>query len=768
MRGTQPRCSQGGRVRVKKGVIGAIALCAGAAVMGLSGIVGVRAASNPPVGTVWEMNKQQDAGNVGELNVKLSVKLDALTDTNITFRYTFFGEIGFITSQPCTNPTAIPLPFNRVAFTISWSGSSSPGQPTPLVNESLLSAKPDYLAPSFVNCWGPLGNPPSFYPNAVSYVRYQGLRFSMTATVPRSPYFAEGVGHSVTFSATSNANPDGVNFVGGSIPVPSISAASTSATTTTTTPKKSTTTSEPTVGETTTTVADGQVPTTDPTTDTTEPVRNATFDPVIEDETMSVDGTAVDMAMETPQQEQTRKEHTADSLAVTVAVLASSLATVVPAVGAVGAVGAAGGVAGALSSRGFGGSDLLPQRSRAELTSGRRRVLPRMKPKSLPERKDIELKNPFDSPQSFSEESGEVTTSTTDSVGPLFVRLVTTLQAASRIPALRPGLRRIAEVSVVSPAAAVSIPFVAAGGAAVLGLMFTHNRIGFDVASVGLFLLSFLAPLLSVLVAFGWFVGRVVGSPVASYVAVCESLALVPGLLLIPMMARSIIGPPERSRTWEWYASVVLTPFVAAYAFKSWLFSLNAQVKTLATLAPDSMGRARTHATLAVSPDTSLAIGAVFALLATAVAILAIAYSEGSGTPYFILEKWIRRDDPAHQERIRCIECTTLEAPTPRKWLQPTAYVIVAAGAGLVLSPILGWKAFVLIGVFLAGVGLSPRIGRRVSLEVHPIVKKVPMVCLGIALGAISVSPERALLAFGIITLVVLATLPVRTRQLWS
>lgn len=380
---------------------------------------------------------------------------------------------------------------------------------------------------------------------------------------------------------------------------------------------------------------------------------------------------------------------------------------------------------------------------------------------------EIELRNPFDAPQSFSDDGGKASTQSVDGAGRFFARLVTSLQTASRVPALRPGLRRLAEVSVVSPALAVAVPLTAFVGSAVSAMMFRNDRIGIVAAIVGLFLSSILAPVLSVVVACGWFVGRVVLSPAESFVAACEALALVPGLLLIPMMARSIIGPPERSRTWEWYASVVLTPCVAAYAFKGWLFSLNAQVKTLATLAPDSIGRARAGVNLSMSSNTALTVGVVLAVLTSAVAILAVAYSGTSGTPYFMLERWVRRDDPAQRDRMVCIECATLEAPTPRKWFQPIAYVVVATAAALALSPILGWKAFVLIGAFLLGVALTRKFAARGLVEVHPIVKKVPMVGLGIALGSIAVSPDRALLAFGIITLIVLATLPVRTRQLW-
>lgn len=690
-----------------------------------------------------------------------SVKLDALTDTQITYRYTFLGEIGFITSQPCNNPAPIALPFDRVSLSIDYSASNVPGKPTSPPEEFLLANKLDYQAPTFVNCWN-LANPPAFYPGAISYVRYQGLRFSSRVEVPRSSYFAQELGHAVTFSASTNANPDGVTFVGVSIPVPSISANPSLMPTTTTTPKRSSTTTVVPGEETTTTLIDGETTTTTEATDNTAPDRNASPDGI--DATASVDGVALDLVQETPKQEQTRKEHTADSIAITVAVLASSLAAVAP---TVGAAGAAGGIVGVMTARGFGGGDLLPQTPRPESYSVRRRVLPRMKPRSLPAKEEITLKNPFDAPQNFSQEGERTSGSRSDQGSTFHKRFVASIQTTSKVPALRPGLRRFAEVSIVSPALAAAIPMTALCGSAALAMAFDNGTVGFVTVSTVLFLLSFLAPILSVLVACGWFVGRVVLSPTEAYVAACESLALLPGLLLIPAMARSIIGPPERSRTWEWYASLVLTPVVTAYAFRGWLTSLNAQVKTLVTLAPDVVGRARSGVNMSITADSALAVAVLFAVLTVGVAVLAVVYSEDSGTPMFMLEKWIRHDDPAHQERIACIECSTLEAPVPHRWFKSIAYALVATTSALVLSPILQWKAYVLIGVFLLGVSLSRKFADRGSIEVHPIVKKIPMVFLGLALGSFAVSPGRAFLAFGLITVTVLATLRVRTRQLW-
>lgn len=753
-----------------------VGLCLGGALAGSSFGHSPAVAAVPPVGTVWSMVRQMNAGTNGELNVTLSTKLDALTDTQITFRYTFFGEIGFITDQACNNPTAIPLPFNRVAFTISWSPSSNPGQPSPLVGESLLTSKLDYQAPTFVNCWN-MANPPAFYSNAVSYVRYQGLKFSMTATVPRSPYFSEGVGHSVTFSATSNANPDGVNFVGGTLPVPSIDAAAG----TTTTVKKSTTTTLA-AGEATTTTVDDASTTTVVVTDTTEPVRNAVFPQDNGESSGPGVDVSYDLATETPQQQEQRKENTAESVAITAAVLVSSLAAAAPAVGAVGAAGLAGGVVGAVTTRAFSGGDLLPQVPRSGSQVVTRRGLPgrrqpespeTVKPASEPRRRQTpseptELTNPFDAPQNFAKEDDDGSAEPAVVVDALFVRIIAMLRVVSRFPFLRPGLRRLAEVSIVAPAAAAAVPLTVITGSALLAVAAHRDVIGSVAVLVGLFVLSLLAPVLAVLAVAGWFLGRVVMSPANFFVAGAESIALLPGLLIIPMMVRGIIGPRGRSRPWERWSAAALAPFVATYALKGWVANLSDSVGTLVTLTPDSLGWSTVRLIGVPTSGESWALGGVFAVLVMLVATAAVRYSEDSGHPVFMFSRWIRHDDLQQDSRREYINRTVLRSATPRTWLRPAAYTVATFTIATVLAPIVGWKALVLIAVFLLGVTGLRRAPAKFSTEVHPIVKKVPMLALGIGLGSIAVSPNRAFLAFAVIAVVALATIPVRTRQLWQ
>jgi hypothetical protein len=144
------------------------------------------AASNPPVGTVWEKVVQTNPGEPGELNVKWSVKLESANTQTVSLRYTFQGEVGFITDQVCNNPSSIPLPWDRLAVTATLSGGG-PSAPSTFTDESLATAKLDFQAPTFVNCWA-MVNPPPAYPSAVSYVRYSGYRFSaIHSGIPTSP-----------------------------------------------------------------------------------------------------------------------------------------------------------------------------------------------------------------------------------------------------------------------------------------------------------------------------------------------------------------------------------------------------------------------------------------------------------------------------------------------------------------------------------------------------------------------------------------------------
>ena len=78
-------------------------------------------------------------------------------------------------------------------------------------------------------------------------------------------------------------------------------------------------------------------------------------------------------------------------------------------------------------------------------------------------------------------------------------------------------------------------------------------------------------------------------------------------------------------------------------------------------------------------------------------------------------------------------------------------------------------KSIILVVVFLIGVALAKKSQRTLfKNEVHPIVKTIPMVGIGLVLGTISVSPNRVFFSFAIVAVLALLSSVVRTRSLWG
>jgi len=738
----------------------------------------VLSATDPPVGTVWSITKTENAGTNGELNVMWSVKLDALSATQVTYRYTFTGEIGFITSQPCNNPNPVPLPFDRLAFKVFFSAGTTSGMPAPVDDESLLSSKPDYQAPSFVNCWN-LANPPPPYPNAISYVRYQGLKFSTLATRPRTTYFSEGVGHSVTFTYTTNANPDGVAIIGGTIPVPSLS--STSASTTATSPKNSTTTSVPSSDS--TTVSDSNVETTIPADtsdviDTTLPVRNAEIPSL--GEIVAKGEVAYAMDSETPTQEESRKENTAKSVVVTATVLISALSAIIPTMGSVGAAGIAGGLLGASGARLLSGPQLLPHmRPKISVDSSTsnsgvptNRALDEDSPIENPSvaNNQDSLGNPFSPPQKAKHVAGVDAGIDIATVGRLFTTLIICLQHVSRFRLFRPGLRRLAELVLVAPVVAVAIPIFVFIGSGILSIARYNGIIGPLITVVCLVLISIVAPLMSLLALLGWFVGRFILSPGTPVMAIAETIALIPGLLLIPMAMRTLIGPRHDTSKWEYGLSRVVAPIIALLAFRSWMLHLSdvtgSSLKILSKAGLPTEG----SRILGVGPHADVWISAIVLSGATSViANLALRYSDYEGRPILMLRKWVNMRDPLQNLRLEYVENLRVELQEPALWSRLLRIAIATAMIIAVLYEVLGWHSLSVTIVFFGGLRLVSKMSvPQTQREFHPIVRSAPMFLFGLGLGVVTLSSSQMAWGMTAISLVVICSTLVRTITLWD
>jgi hypothetical protein len=761
-------------MRAKRAIIGLFALVLGALCALIPFTQGTSAASNPPVGTVWEKVVQINEGEPGELNVKWSVKLESANTQTVSLRYTFQGEVGFITDQVCNNPSSIPLPWDRLAVTATLSGGG-PSAPSTFTDESLATAKLDFQAPTFVNCWA-MVNPPPAYPSAVSYVRYSGYRFSAIHSGIPTEFFSKS--STAGLSVTNNSSPAASNFVGTSISIPVVGV---DAETTTTKPKTTTAqtgagtnTDGGTLGVSSTTAPSEVVVTTIPT-ETVPPDLGAGPDESGNAASDEIVGVPYDLETETPEQEEKRKEDTASSLAVTAAVLISSLAAAAPALGAVSAAGAIGGVIGVTTARSFSGGQLLPQvPSPSEATVEKSKPSNPRKLQDPPDQTsptDVVLGDySFSTPNTVSPAKGAIGGVSLAHVGRLFAFVVSGLQNLSRLHMFRPGLRRWAEVALVNPALAAMLPLAIFCCSAVLALMRTGDLISSTATMFAVFILSMLAPVFSIFVVLGWCIGRMLFSSGTLAMSVSEGIALLPGLLFIPMMLRNLIGPRTRSHSWERVLALLLAPCVAALAYRDWILHFSGIADSLGKKLSSTFSLEVGDRVLGQTSElASLFLGLFMAISVMLIAVAAVRFADDHGRPELMFRRFVQKENPTQILRRAYVDLATVELGEPALWGRWMRYGLAGVLSTYALSEVLGFKSIVLVLVFLTGVALAKK-SQRVLFqnEVHPIVKTIPMVGVGLILGAISVSPNRVFLSFAIVALLAVASSVIRTRSLWD
>jgi hypothetical protein len=760
-------------MRAKRAIIGLFALVLGALCALIPFTQETSAASNPPVGTVWEKTVQINPGEPGELNGRWSVKLESANTQTVSLRYTFEGEFGFITDQVCNNPSSIPLPWNRLGLRATLSGGGTNAPPS-FLDESLATAKLDYQAPTFVNCWA-MVNPPPAYPSAVSYVRYSGYRFSAIQSGIQTEFFTEL--SSVALRATNDSSPAASSFVLASISIPVIGV---DAETTTTKPK--TTTSQAgegknsdggTVGVSSTTAPSEVVGTTIPT-ETVPPDIGTEPDDSVTAVGTEVVGTPYDLETETPVQEQKRKEDAASSLAVTAAVLISSLAAAAPALGAVSAAGAIGGVIGVTTARSFSGGQILPQvPSPSEATVEKSKSSNPRKLKDPPNQTsptDVVLENSFTTPNTVSSAKGATRGVSLGHVGRLFAFVISGLQNLSRLHMFRPGLRRWAEVALVNPALAAMLPLAIFSCSALLAALPTDDLIWSTLTILCLFGLSILAPVFSLFTVIGWCIGRMLFSSGTLAMSVSEAIALLPGLLFLPMMLRNLIGPRTRSNSWERVLALLLAPCVAALAYRNWILHYSGVADSLSKKISSTFSLEVGDRVLGeTSVLVSLGLGLFMAISVMLLAMAAVRFADDHGHPELMFQRFVQEENPTQVLRRAYVDLATVELGEPALWARWMRYGIAGLLSTYALSEVLGMKSIVLVLVFLSGVAFANKSKRLLfQNEVHPIVKTIPMVGVGLVLGAISVSPNRVFFSFAILAVLAVISSVVRTRSLWD
>jgi hypothetical protein len=493
--------------------------------------------------------------------------------------------------------------------------------------------------------------------------------------------------------------------------------------TTTTKPSANSTTSSP--GDsvaTTSTVVDGESTTT-VFPDTTDVTRNAILDGVTIGEPGNL-ATDIDynLAQETPVQEEQRKQDTASSLVVTATVLVSSLASFLPSlgsVGAVGAIGAASGVLGVATSRTLSGGQLLPQvparlQDSYPDVSGRNSRSSSIDSRKDPE-SDVDFSNPFDVPTQSTAKDGGSPGVERASVGRLFTGVVTVIQHVSRVRFLRPGLRRWAELALVNPAAAALVPFIVTSGAVVLGILRAKSLVAPVAAIFILFLLSVTAPFFAILVSAGWWLGRVMEDHHSLAIGLSESLALLPGLLFIPMMLRGLIGPRGQTKDWERTLAFVCSPLVAVFAYRSWSLRISDVAGSVSVRIFDPLGMPLGRPLFGMDGTTAgVYLSIAMSLVVCAIAFAAVRFADDRGHPILMFRSWVKMSDPRQRLRRDYVDVATVELGTPTFRWRLFRFIFAGSLATYLLSEILGWQSIVLVVFFLLGVVFFRRSSRNV------------------------------------------------------
>jgi hypothetical protein len=486
-------------------------------------------------------------------------------------------------------------------------------------------------------------------------------------------------------------------------------------------------------------------------------------------------GVPYDLETETPVQEEKRKEDTASSLAVTAAVLISSLAAAAPALGAVSAAGAIGGVIGVTTARSFSGGQLLPQVPNPSET-----VVEKSKPSSLKKPRDLpDQTSPtdvvlgdysFSNPNTVSPAKGAIGGVSLAHVGRLFAFVISGLQNLSRVHVFRPGLRRWAEVALVNPALAAMLPLAIFCCSAVLALMRTGDLISSTATMFVLFILSILAPVFSIFVVLGWCIGRMLFSSGTVAMSVSEGIALLPGLLFIPMMLRNLIGPRTRSHSWERVLALLLAPCVAALAYRNWILHFSGVSDSLSKKLSSTFSLEVGDRVLGQTSEVaSLLLGLFMAISVMLIAVAAVRFADDHGRPELMFRRFVQEENPMQILRRAYVSVATVELGEPSPWSRWMRYGLAALLSTYALSDKLGLGSVILVLVFLGGIALAKKFERKLLRnEVHPIVKTVPMVGFGLLLGAISVSQNRVFISFTVVAVLGIASSAIRTRTLWD
>jgi hypothetical protein len=314
------------------------------------------------------------------------------------------------------------------------------------------------------------------------------------------------------------------------------------------------------------------------------------------------------------------------------------------------------------------------------------------------------------------------------------------------------------------------IPFAIVFCSGLLAVLRSVEIISSTVTMVCLFTLSILAPIFSMFTVVGWCVGRTLFSSGSLVVSISEGIALLPGVLLLPMMLRNLVGPRMRSRPWEYFLALELAPFVAALAYRNWLLHFSDVTGSLSRKIVSTFGGTYGSRVLGeTSESNALIVGALMAMMVMLIAVMAVRFTDMHGQPVLMFRRFVKVENPTQVLRRAYVDSATIELGEPTRWGTWMRYGLAGLLSTYALSEVLGLRSILLVLIFLTGIALAKNFDHKLMKnEVHPIAKTIPMVGVGLLLGTISVSPNRVFISFAIVAVLAVASSVIRSRSLWD
>lgn len=380
--------------------------------------------------------------------------------------------------------------------------------------------------------------------------------------------------------------------------------------------------------------------------------------------------------------------------------------------------------------------------------------------------------NDFKTPRAMTAEDGALYGRGPKFMGGLFVYEIFAIQTLSKFRILRIGLRRWAELSLLSPVIAALIPLIIFCTSTSLAIMVSNDWLSEVVAVSVLFLFSVLMPVFSIIAICGWFLGRLSSGMSVAEQAV-EAVLLLIGLGFTPLAMRVLIGPTWKSlrRGLIFPAGVAL--MVAYLGFDTFIKNLSSQIGTYANrLSGDSQTNTETFSTRIVEyltfegENTHLFVATAL-VLTSLVAFSAVWLSDYQGRPIMFLNSLHDRESSKYLLRREYAENVRVELKEGSSLTQALQYVFAGCVMGFLMWDVtFGWTVPIVVGFLLGYFVIAQTKIQTRTRTIHPASRAA--ILFVVITGVSNIMKNYAIVGTVVIGGTCLVFLLLRPRQLWS